>query len=824
MTSAQICSWPTGRNTACQRSTKDESGRCPNHRNMTSVQSASPLSSANLSLLDMPSTSQNDPSIEGDGWIHDMKATLRAEQREVADESFKVFVDPDQDRCQVRAACGMGKTMMEQAAIRKYDFHLQEQEERSGRYLYVVPTINLAEQMKKDLIRDGVLDIEFDESSGDSNNLLVVHSDSSHMKKGSGADSEAINNERIKSFLKSTPEEGEPKIVICVLDSVHKIAKVQKESPVEFDIAMFDEAHNYASNLVQTRDNMDGSKGNGKILPIYFNEQPEAIQATNRMFLTASPKTQSHLDETRLSVRESRNPKDKIIHMDNEIRTKGSKAKVDEFSMTQTDAEVFGNFIGNDGIGWGYQYAVDKGYLSKIDVKIDEVRAWDVNRVGGTVTRDTKVSPAGIISDSDEGVTLGTYASIRSTAIALATSNGRNTLSFSDSIEEAQSMETHWKEYVSGEAAAHNGYNQMSTSEAWDILDSGQDQAEPNVWVAARLQMLSESASIISTSSKATKETKAEAEDFFDKKVRGDKGDCKCGKPGGKCYCVRIVSNVDMLSEGISINSIDTVVLNRPSRMSDSDITQAVGRASRVFRDENGDNQKLETQVIVPRMVNPDVDGQAETIPVHEKGFMKPLRAINRIVNDTIGDRLNRKGLDINYSDPSNQRGVPVTSVSGDYHGDTVSEVANKIAGTSYIQASNASRTLEAWESWERRAKAGYKKTQGSSPDFESLSGDQKFQYVKDFALSYGGKTTPAVEQTRRVAGVMQKEVLDAQKVFLDDLYDRAARKDVVYGNEIGWENENTRSLRVKDTKKLEWDALARGIANDAVFQRSATA
>ena len=608
----------------CSNTTSDPSGFCHQHRNQKLLAGiGAPMASSHLKSLQSASNMLSG----SDAWMNGMSRSLRPEQKQIADAAFDLYGDPERDRASVRAACGMGKTTMEQAVMAKISDHLQSEQDRSGNFLIVVPTVNLANQMREDILSDGVLaGVEYDKNSLNSD-LLIVHNESEQFK--GTADKDAAHKKIVADFMQN--DNGAPKVVICVIDSIDKVAGGQGDE--NFDMAFFDEAHNYAAEV--------GANGS-PVKPIYFNEQQGGIQADNRLFLTATPKMQSKHYRLTTGFEDSAKGKnrDRLV----ELSGKSKLTAKDKFNLAQdgTSSDVFGAHIGS----WGYRHAIDNGYLSPVNIYSHNVTA--VQGANSTVdvsdfTRATRVDALGNETSDSRSISMGAYISLRTTADALVDSDSRNVLAFSNSVEECQEIGRSWEEYLQDLAAASNGGRRFSSDDEARMAIV-QQSMNPERARAGKYHLLSRHAQQTTSWSKASQKQKDEAEQFFDKREIGDAAPCTCeGRESGQwCACARIVNNVDMLSEGISINSIDTVILNRPGYSSDKDITQALGRASRKMKGVNGeDNIKGNGKVIIPRSMATIAGYEDQwSRPIEDRAYLKSLSAINRIWNDVDGHYL----------------------------------------------------------------------------------------------------------------------------------------------------------------------------------------
>lgn len=542
----------------------------------------------------------------------------RPEQSEMVRRAMRVFEDTERDRCKVVAACGMGKTGASQMLIDEYDSMLQSTRGRSGTYLVTAPTIDLAQQLRDDYLENGII------SNLDEENCLSVHDSSVNIDRfraDQGLKDNSQDQEMVKEFLRRRPD-GKPVVIFAVNDSLPKISKAQRELDEEFDLALVDEAHHLGG--LKSKSGKKG--GDKKLLPLYFNEQEEGIQAENRFFMTATP-VYSRLEEARYrSLMGSRSPgataeKDALLDFE---RKSGDKIMID-----QSSEELFGETVSN----YSYAYALEKGYLMRPKFVRSQVH---VETGGRYMNRSSRVSMDGNAAGKSDTKTmsLGSYTSTVSAMDAIISqSNAHNALVFSNRIEEAQEVVQNWKGVAQSQSRRYLGGHDISVGEASAIVENS-DQFSDEQVTGAKYRLIAEYASPLATSSKEPESLQRRARNHFDGKRRNEDGkECRCGQPGRWCACARVVSNVDMLGEGISIDSIDAVVLNRPSMPQDSAITQAMGRASRKWKDpDTNESLKDSSQIIVPQIYASDEEGDMHEVLADEA--LPSLNALSRTMRN----------------------------------------------------------------------------------------------------------------------------------------------------------------------------------------------
>lgn len=638
------------------------------------------------------------------------------EQVQVRDRSLEVFKDPGRDRCQLRAACGMGKTIMAEMALDAYDDHLQVSRGRSGTYLVVAPTIKLARQLREDFVEDGVLDID-DES------ILSVHDTSEDTKVSRTDESSKLEADirKIKGFL--SQESESPRVIIAVRKSMFKVIEAQGDLNHSFDVTVFDEAHNYAGKVDASSDPSQAR--------MLFNEQKGGLQSDNRMFMSATPEYDAdEVLESRVDPRVGRKVslRSRILEQDR-ITDQGIEAG--SLFLNQDDQEVFGESVGS----WGYRHAIEKGYLTEPVISRSRLT---IRSKTSSVDRNTLVDASG--AESDDGVSLGAWVSASSTMDSVISNGGRNVLTFSDTIEEARAVKSSWADIARARAARELGpdnVNRLTSEQAYRVLHEG---GHPdNVQRAARYTLLAEHAQVIVTSSKHPQSIQDEAMNHFDKKRLYDRGSCSCRKPGGWCACIRLVSNVDMLSEGISISSIDTVVFNRPRRSSDADIYQAIGRSSRVWRDDAGKNQKSQANVVIPHVETQDSSGiRSGALLSSEAGT---LGAVSRIARDATGPYSTARSVEEDWADMAT-----TDDPSGLYS--TTDSLWPSFQGGEKIRAAVAMN--RAWKDAENLAAREYRRSHPREEEFRQLPIGTKYALTRqavqnEIAKSRGARSVVAL-------------------------------------------------------------------------------
>lgn len=763
----------------CRNTTWSDDGFCHQH-------DADDLAAFDRSTLSDPRSSVIGSAEQED--VEDLRSPtvqLHPEQQEIRDKALEVFVSPDEDRCQLRVPCGVGKTMAAQAALDAYSDHLVRTEGRGGTFLVVVPTIALARQVRQDFEQDGVMNLS-------SEHLLSVHEQSKDIdqarraagaRKGDAALQADVD--MVRSFLDDDEESGYPRVVIAVTDSVHKVISAQEQGAPDMDATVFDEAHNVAGLY---GDSMTAQR-------MLFNEQQNGLRSTNRMFMTATPRYPSDdMDFRRQLNRVPGAAKDKIVKVDASVdaeRDSGKKkpsGRVIRTFLTQSDEEVFGRTI----VSFGYQDAIAKGYLSYPHVVRSRLEM-SAERKNTSLSRDTPVDADGrvskdggmtaaawvstastirslVVQDEDEVTSLANAPSTPAPAPSATAVRGRNVLVFSDSVDQAVSVEQNWKD-VALAMSRKEARRDMAAQEARRVLDD--PSSKPDQVLGARYRLVADHASVVSVSSTSrhTARQREEAFDHFDSRKPYDSAPCTCGaRRGSWCACARVVSNVDMMSEGISIKSVDTVVMNRPRMGNDRAVYQAIGRSSRIWRDEDGNSHKASSRVVVPEVTYSD-GGRPARYAMSED-YASLVGSLSRIGRDTQEARRTgghqredlRLGTETLFDHLTTRpNDIAWEAYSADPEGDWQSAAYT-----------NARALVQGWDATESEAVNEYRRSNGIKGPV-GLSTDERERLTYQYARTNGTSSSrPAVVAMSVLVrdGVVDRQRMD-QARMVDALEER---------------------------------------------------
>lgn len=650
------CSGKTRAGVQCLNMTSSPSGVCgAKHLERSPSLPVDPSIKGAMSKLPTRGKRGVSPTPDAPEWF-----SMREYQREAVNDAMKIRARSDMDRAQVKAAPGAGKTFIGTELAREIDRDLVEQEGRHGVFVVLSPTIKLTEQLRNEFEKIGI-------SSKSSS--ITVSSDSIDFEGGDSSDSTS----KIIDFL--SKDRDEPIFVFGVAsqDSISKIAAAQKETGVVFDAAMMDEAHNYANDLWSS-----SKSGTSSPPRIYFNEQPNSIQADFRTFFSATPK--SNYDQTSQVVasvvREvATGGVPRIKRPDNQIGSsfvkdqiiKGSESEdagstPSSFRIFQSDPDVFGLSVGSRSIG--LSYVVDQGLLMKPELHAAtvEVEAYSSGGKSAFYAGSDRVDMNGYLTDPNDvenSISKRNFAAIESIAMMTDDGGTRNAIVFCDLVKDANEVSDSARDVWATQGSNWlPGSDSMSDDDLSAIANDMSDSADYWRREGARRTLLSRHAVMTSVDGSMSSEEKDRAMSVWD----DDGSDsplhpCTCGgrNRGGWCACLRVVSNVSVLGEGISKNSIDTVIFNKgESGFDDHDVFQALGRASRIWRDSSGASRKRSSKFVVPEVIETvgyDSEGSPRKEKQNHRQFNKIMGSASRAWRDVAAnDMLLYRDIEEGYS------------------------------------------------------------------------------------------------------------------------------------------------------------------------------
>lgn len=557
----------------------------------------------------------------------------RETQTEDANRLLNRLFEEEADRAQMRGAPGSGKTITGQLVIAGMMERLQSSEDRSGRYMVMCPTIELAKQLREDYRRDGIIS---------DHNALSIHDSAPGFERFTGKDLDAEQSRRLREFFKEPDDE--PKIVFVVgsPSSSAKVAELQRESGVAMDGAIFDETHNLGGMIgAKTK------KGITERPRVFFDDEPGGMEIGKRVFMTATPRT-APLRQPFGDGNSAAQAGDRGAY----LRAMEGQGQL---HLDQGNEELFGTMVSSR----SYAEAISRGYLNPVVTEGRGVRIRNPRKL--PVRREGRIDPlTGEYQGEDQRkskrlrdgfMSVGAYQSACATLESLAddSSGSSNVLSFSDSIQDADEMARAdcW-EAVSKNLASGllDGRKVPNAQQARNALKKGGLSA--NEERAMRLLVLGKNAQMMSVSSASSPQKRRDALRFLDRERPGESVPkekwINGWNPSPKVLC-----NVDVLSEGMNMPSIDRVVMNRPSYSGDSDNYQAMGRASRKWNDEHGNPQKGTGRVTIPETY----DGDRQLFGKEHASLVRSLSSIYSDDGTEEWRDRNRPAVPLTYTDAS---------------------------------------------------------------------------------------------------------------------------------------------------------------------------
>lgn len=595
----------------------------------------------------------------------------------------------ERDRCAIRAACGMGKTVIAQEVIRQ---HFESGEVENGVYIVVTSGIQLTRQCRGDFAHDGVVGGHQAFSVHDGSEDLSTH------KQGDREQDVAA----LASFLMEPSDQ--PRIIFTTYNSVDKVIEAQHRvgQEGEADLVVFDEAHRLggmydpkARTLIKGNEN-ESDEGaltmNGRVPRIFDNAIPNTLQAQSRVFLSATP----------IVPDESERYKPRVKVDLAKVAASEDAGKPQRVSINHLDEHLFGRFVSS----WGLKDAVDLDAL----VPLHPVLAPVSIRVNGTLTTlhedDLRMAPSPSgewVAEGEEGMAVNAYATTVSALESLASGEGHHVLAFSRRIEHAEDIQRNWREVAL--SLAQEGGSPLTEGAAKGVLAS--PSSTPSQLRAARLTLLATHATVVSASSKSNEGERKRAFGLYEDATLG----CSCGSPGGWCACARVVSNVDLFGQGINVKSIDTVVLGSLDKTGDVQLTQAAGRAMRLCQG------KRTGRVVVPSVTGHDTTDRSR--PLARALTLRSLYGLSRLYRDSTGAALRQERM-------STAEELMVTTLGGGTQ--PLDTVIRSVAGDPL----RAAVLVKSWEATKRGARDAEIQVTGDKQGWSKLS--EREQYARTLA------------------------------------------------------------------------------------------
>lgn len=479
-----------------------------------------------------------------------------------------------EEATQLVAACGTGKTFMHRQLLR----HVMEQEGAHGAGIMLTSSIKLA-QDTAEAMRPG------DGALGEYGKDFVVIEVHSGVPKSGKADATVIENgaisvDRIVHQWEKAQAEGKRVVLVSTYDSVDRVQEAQaRMEAAKLDLIIHDEAHNILGQQTPTvvaKDENTLTAYTG-----FHNSIPGALQAEHRLYSTATP-----------IVREVAGDKEAVADLEEAVRIAGTMKgeKPDQYARVTVYSDDE-KFVGRMSGFISQEAAVESACLAK------PVYALRESALQGNLRefKDPAVLPDGTVVERSSlpadanPLTPQTYGALQATLESLVQdpqegANGsNNVLAYVGAIPQTKAFRD------SFQAAALAQSGGMGLVRAKALVDS----EDPVLRRQARMRLLAAEAEVKAAHS--LWEGRAEKEEAF-KMFHGHDA-----KEGPWSPRKKVLANVDIFSEGVSINEIDTVVISDDEKLSERAMTQAIGRASRVVP---GNSYKSVGHVVVPEVVD----------------------------------------------------------------------------------------------------------------------------------------------------------------------------------------------------------------------------
>lgn len=526
------------------------------------------------------------------------------------------------DRCQARAMCGMGKTVMAQEIVRQSFDKLPNEEKKNAVYVFVTSGVDLTDQSRADFEQDGILNADF----------ASVHHKTRDFGLGATAEERDAGLEK---FMQK--ESNKPKVVFVTYRSLEKVAEAQHKSGKKVKMTLFDESHNIAGERAVE----DTAKLHGKgdddsdgpslstIKSLYDQEgDKESLHSDKRVFLTATPnltkqsERTSRLQSNPTNIKSFTDSVGKRLKSGKSVRGKENQS----LSLRHDDRNIFGNTV----VNYGLKDAREFGVMTELRANVSSVGIDGAPRLreGKRGRFLNRVSVDGSVQDTNadqEDLNYYSYSAASSTIDFLGTGEGNNALAFLDRVDDTKAMERNFQQIAFSRSASLNGGRLMESDEAREVVESDPSGQSPRVR-AARTRLIGDHAKCRSANSEMSLSERREVVQMFPEK--SDQKDCECGQPGRWCACARVVPNVNLFGEGISVKSIDTCVIASRSKSGDRQLTQAVGRAMRTW---SGSDKSA------GYVVTPDMRDSETGAPIDPEITNSTVSGVSRLVRDVQG-------------------------------------------------------------------------------------------------------------------------------------------------------------------------------------------
>lgn len=612
---------------------------------------------------------------------------------------------------QLVAACGTGKSFMGRQLMRR----MMEEEGANGVAIVLTSSRKLAIDTASDLRPGG--NSNYDEAMGIHGEdyeveIIEIHSDSKDGIKENGA----VSPERIAKRWKAALDAGKKVVIVSTYQSSDKVQQVQAliGERAEADLLMNDEAHNI---LGQKRSVSSSDEAENSGYRSFANEIPGAIQAKHRLYATATPALADSPDDqpshAQGATREAQVAA--LSKQAEEMRLNG-KARLTVYS---DDIHIVGRVSG----AITQEQAIEESYLTTPryqirDAVVSASSADSFVDANGREISYTKPPKATRETNLREPLSAQSYAGVSAMLNALTEdpkvdvdAQGRsivrnpshNALAYTGSIAQANAFKRDFRAV----ALAHSGNMEIKDAERF------KNSSDPELRRRARIRLLAENVEIKAAHSESNRETTNSAFSMF--RGKGFKSEESGWSPHK-----RILANVDIFSEGVSINEIDTAVNLDGTKLGERALTQLVGRTLRV----DGDSPEKNTgYIITPRVINAqgkELNGGLVTAAAY--GATRVERAVST---------RKLKGLSVE-ADTTTQ--VALYGSSGELRGN---QLAASIASTHV----KSSEDLVASQVMERAHAALLSKSRSENSGYAAMDTREKLQMQRDHIMQQAAST-----------------------------------------------------------------------------------
>lgn len=487
------------------------------------------------------------------------------------------------DQTQLIAACGTGKTYMGRQLLN----HMMSKEDSNGVGVVLTSSIKLASDTAADMRPKNGDEESYDHTFGtygEDYEVIEVHSSARMVdNRQSVLENGVISTDRISKQISEALENDKKVVIVSTYDSCSKVQEAQSlfRNPdrARADVLMHDEAHNILGQQTPTSSSTDAVNS---AYTGFADELPGAIQARKRLYATATPVIREAVDDKE-STGTIENAREVAESMKND-----RKARVTFYSTDESIVGGLGGVISQE-------EAIKAKCLAEPKYSMRDAVIADPSGIGsGYVNANGEVVAVDETSPK-EPMTTATYSAVSSTLNAMAAdpepgkNPSHNALAYCGTIKQSEAFRDNFREV----AIKQSG--DMPLSEAEQKIND----TDPETRRRARMRMLAEHTHTLAAHSRTDADSKSERQKAF--KMFEGNSLTEEQASNGWTPNKRVLANVDIFSEGVSINEIDTVVMSDDDKCSERAMTQAIGRSIRTVP---GNSYKTTGHVIIPRTVD----------------------------------------------------------------------------------------------------------------------------------------------------------------------------------------------------------------------------